>query len=45
MEERLAKRLMAYRTTPQSTTSVTPAELLQGMHKTGHVEALLERPF
>ena len=30
MEERLAKVLMAYRTTPQSTTGVTPAELLQG---------------
>ena len=30
MEERLAKLLMAYRTTPQSTTGMTPAELLQG---------------
>ncbi len=30
MEERLAEVLMAYRATPQSTTGVTPAELLQG---------------
>ena len=30
MEDRIAKLLMAYRTTPQSTTGVSPAELLQG---------------
>ena len=30
MASRLAKVLMAYRTTPQSTTGVSPSELLQG---------------
>ena len=30
MEDRIAKLLMAYRTTPQSTTGVSPAELLLG---------------
>ncbi len=30
MEEELAEVLMAYRATPQSTTGVTPAELLKG---------------
>ena len=30
MEDRIAKLLMAYRTTPPSTTGVSPAELLQG---------------
>ena len=30
MASRIAKVLMAYRTTPQSTTGVSPSELLQG---------------
>ena len=30
MAGRIAKVLMAYRTTPQSTTGVSPSELLQG---------------
>ena len=30
MTSKIAKVLMAYRTTPQSTTGVSPSELLQG---------------
>ena len=44
MEERLAKVLLAYRTTPQSTTGVTPAELLQGRRIRTRLDMLKPSP-
>ena len=40
MASRIAKVLMAYRTTPQSTTGVSPSELLQGRRICTHLDLL-----
>ena len=40
MASRIAKGLMAYRTTPQSTTGVSPSELLQGRRIRTHLDLL-----
>ena len=40
MASRIAKVLMAYRTTPQSTTGESPSELLQGRRICTHLDLL-----